>query len=77
MVSSKNLCCIKYFATAHKQTQRSHFWTAYDLRYGGKLLPCKTNSQILIYFHFCAQKSHFFDSPIEARFPSKPYYSKS
>jgi len=43
----KKLCSIRYFATAHRQTQRLHFWIARDLRCAEKLLPCKTNSQIL------------------------------
>ena len=71
----KNLSSAKYFATAHRQTQRSHSWIARDLIYLKKLVLCKTNSQILRNHHFRLQKSHFFDNPIEARFPSKPYYS--
>ena len=71
----KNLSFAKHFATAHRQTQRSHSWIARDLIYLKKLVPCKTNSQILRNPHSCVQKSHFVDNPIEPRFPSKTYYS--
>ena len=37
-------------AQTYTPTQRIHFWIAYDLKNGRKLVPCQTNSRILKYF---------------------------
>ena len=73
--SCPDLCLLVFFSKTHRRTQRMHSWIGIDVRKAGKLLRSETNSQILGYFTFTVQNLHFFDNPIEARFPSKPYYS--
>ena len=71
----KNLSSAKYFATTHRQTQRSHSWIARDLIYLKKLVLCKTNSQILRNLYFSEPFTPLFDSPFEIEFALPLYWS--
>ena len=67
----KNPSLKRDFYITHKLTQRIHSWIGRDLSYPGKLLRSQTNLQILRNLHFCARKTHFFDSPIDARLDAR------
>ena len=51
-VPCKNLFLCSDFSKTHRQTQRIHSWIALGLRNLNKLVPCKTNTQILSCDHF-------------------------
>ena len=57
--------------------QRMHFWIALSLRNLKKLVPCKTNTQILSNVNFPGQKLPKILGHYWHRFPLKPNYSMS
>ena len=65
------------FAQGIVTKQRPHQSRAIALRKVRKLFRSQTNSQILRNLDFSDQNLHFFDTPIDARFPMLWYYSKS
>ena len=75
-MSCKNLSSLTTFSKTHRQTQRMHSWIGLGLRNPKKLVPRRTNSQILSCDHFSddlPQKIFDHSSP---RFSLQPNYSK-
>ena len=76
-MSPKNFCFGSTFSQTHRQTQRIHFWIALCLRNVKKLVPCQTNTRILSYDHFSAEKIRKILDHSWRQFSLNPNYSKS
>ena len=72
-----NLSVGRNFAQGIESHQRPHQSRAIASMKAGKLSRSETNAQILSNLHFFIQNLHFFDTPIDARFPMLRNYSKS